>query len=119
MNDKTSPIDDWGLRTNYVIGMDPGYGSSNTSITVSRFVNGKVQIIYSKEFSRPTDFSDIVNEVWRLKTKCGNGDGLQNIILDASAKCIPHYVTSSIRTHLFHICRTNGVGLRKWDQKDN
>jgi hypothetical protein len=44
---KTSPIDDWSIKTNYVIGMDPGYGSSNTSITVSRFVNGKVQIIYS------------------------------------------------------------------------
>jgi hypothetical protein len=79
--DKTSPIDDWSIKTNYVMGIDPGYGSSNTSITLSRYVNGKVQIIYSKEFSRPTDFSEIVNEVWRLKTKCGDGnnDGLQNI----------------------------------------
>jgi hypothetical protein len=60
-----------------------GGGSSSTAITVSRFVNGKVQIIYSKEFERRTVFQDIVNEIWRLKTKCGNK--LKNIIIDASA----------------------------------
>jgi hypothetical protein len=39
--------------------------------------------VYSKEFERRTIFSDIINEIWRLKTKCGNK--LKNIIIDASA----------------------------------
>jgi hypothetical protein len=61
--------------------IDIGWGSSATAIMVSRFVNGKVQIIYSKEFQRPV-FQDIINEIWRLKNKC-NGN-LQNILMDAA-----------------------------------
>jgi hypothetical protein len=49
---------------------------------VSRFISGKVQIIYCREFNRPV-FQDIIDEIWRLKNKC-NGN-LQNILMDASA----------------------------------
>ncbi len=80
--DKTTPIDDWSIQTQYVMGIDAGYGSSNTAIMVSRFVNGKVQLIYAKEFTRP-NFSDIIDTVWDLKDRCPDG-GLQNIIIDAS-----------------------------------
>jgi hypothetical protein len=80
---ETAPINDWNIETDYVMGIDIGWGSSLTAITVSRFVNGKVQIIYSKEFERRTVFQDIINEIWRLKSKCGNK--LKNIIIDASA----------------------------------
>jgi hypothetical protein len=80
---ETAPIDNWNIETDYVLSVDIGWGSSSTAITVSRFVNGKVQIIYSKEFERRTVFQDIINEIWRLKTKCGNK--LKNIIIDASA----------------------------------
>jgi hypothetical protein len=45
---------------------------------VRRFINGKVQIIYS-EFEWPM-FQDIINEIWRLKTKCN--DNLQNSVMD-------------------------------------
>jgi hypothetical protein len=62
--------------------IDIGWGSSNTAIMVSRFVNGKVQIIYSREYSRPV-FQDIIDTIWQLKSKC-NGN-LQNILMDASA----------------------------------
>ena len=62
--------------------MDIGWGSSATAIMISRFVNGKVQIIYSQEYSRPV-FADIIDAIWRLKKKC-NGN-LQNILMDASA----------------------------------
>ena len=78
----TAPLDDWNIPTNYVMSIDIGWGSSNTAIMLSRFVNNKVQIIYSKEFARPV-FQDIINEIWRLKAKC-NGN-LQNILMDASA----------------------------------
>jgi hypothetical protein len=81
--DETAPIDNWDIETDYVLSVDIGWGSSATAITISRFVNGKVQIIYSKEFERRTVFQDIVNEIWRLKSKCGNK--LKNIIIDASA----------------------------------
>lgn len=30
--DKTAPIDDWSIPTQYVMGIDPGYGSSNTAL---------------------------------------------------------------------------------------
>lgn len=78
----SAPIDDWSIQTQYVMGIDMGYGSSNTAIILSRFVNGKVQIIYSKEFTR-ADFRDIISTVWELKNRCPR-DCLQNILLDAS-----------------------------------
>jgi hypothetical protein len=80
---ETAPIDNWNIETSYVMSVDIGWGSSSTAIMVSRFVNGKVQIIYSREFERRTIFSDVLNEIWRLKSKCGTK--LKNIIIDASA----------------------------------
>jgi hypothetical protein len=78
---KTAHIDNWNIPTKYVMSIDIRWGSSATAIMISRFVNGKVQIIYSKEFERPI-FQDIINEVWKLKGRCG--DKLQNIIMDAA-----------------------------------
>jgi hypothetical protein len=79
---KTAPLDNWNIETKYVLSIDIGWGSSNTAILMSRFISGKVQIIYSREYSRPV-FQDIINEIWRLKNKCN--DNLQNILMDASA----------------------------------
>jgi hypothetical protein len=79
--EKTAPIDNWDINTKYVLSIDIGWGSSATAIMVSRFVNGKVQIIYSKEFARPL-FQDIIDEIWQLKRRC-NGN-LQNILMDAA-----------------------------------
>jgi hypothetical protein len=64
--------------------VDIGWGSSNTAIILSRYISGKVQIIYSKEFTRPL-FQDIINEIWRLYHKCNGREYLQNILIDASA----------------------------------
>lgn len=63
--------------------IDIGWGSSATAIMVSRFVNGKVQIVYSKEFANRPLFQDILDEIWKLKRKCGNN--LKNVLMDASA----------------------------------
>jgi hypothetical protein len=81
--DKTAPIDNWSIDTSYVMSIDIGWGSSATAIMVSRCVNNKVQIVYSKEFADRPLFQDIINEIWKLKTKCNNN--LKNIIVDASA----------------------------------
>lgn len=80
---ETAPLDDWTIPTQYVMSIDIGWGSdSATAIMVSRFVNGKVQILYAKEFFRAL-FQDMIDEVWRLKNKChGN---LKVILMDASA----------------------------------
>lgn len=77
----SAALDNWNIETSYIMSIDIGWGSSNTAIMVSRYVNGKIQIIYSKEYTRPL-FQDIINEVWELKRKCG--DSLQNIIIDAA-----------------------------------
>lgn len=67
---ETAPLDDWSIPTNYVMSIDIGWGgTSATAIMVSRFVNGKVQILYSREFLRVL-FQEIIDEVWRLKNKC-------------------------------------------------
>jgi hypothetical protein len=59
---ETAPLDDWTIPTNYVMSIDIGWGGdSATAIMVSRFVNGKVQILYSKEFLRVL-FEEIINE---------------------------------------------------------
>jgi hypothetical protein len=82
---KTTPIDNWNIETKYVMSIDIGWGSSNTSIILSRYLSGgKVQIIYSHEYSR-SDFRDIIDEVWRLYHKCNGREYLQNILMDASA----------------------------------
>jgi hypothetical protein len=78
---KTAPLDNWDIQTKYVMSIDIGWGSSNTAIMVSRYVNGKVQIIYSREFERPL-FQNVIDEIWELKTRCA--DNLQNILVDAA-----------------------------------
>ena len=80
--EKTAPIDSWNIDTSYVMSIDVGWGSSATAIMVSRRVNNKVQICYSREFDRAV-FQDILNTIWQLKAKCNNN--LKNIIIDASA----------------------------------
>ena len=65
--EKTAPIDNWDIETKYVLSLDPGWGSSSFAILISRYVNGKVQIIYAEEKER-ANFSDIISEIWRLKT---------------------------------------------------
>ena len=43
-------------------------------------MNGKIQVIYADSYDRP-DFSDMIEEVWDLKQKCGH---VSNIYVDAA-----------------------------------
>jgi hypothetical protein len=80
---KTTPIDNWDISARYVMGIDAAWGGeSKFSCVIARYVNGKVQIVYSKEMERPI-FQDAINEIKRLVSKCHYGEGIQNIILDA------------------------------------
>jgi hypothetical protein len=78
----SAPLDNWNIPTKYVMSIDIGWSSSATAVMISRFISGKVQIIYSNELKRPL-FQDVIKLVWQLKDKC-NGN-LQNILMDASA----------------------------------
>ena len=81
---KTTPIDNWDISARYVCGVDAAWGGdSKFAVVVARYVNGKIQIVYSKEMERPI-FQDAINEIKRLVNRCHYGKGIQNIILDAS-----------------------------------
>jgi hypothetical protein len=43
-------------------------------------VDGKIQVIHAEEYDRP-DFTDMINEVWKLKQRCGR---VTNIYCDAA-----------------------------------
>jgi hypothetical protein len=62
-------------------GVDPAFGgNSEFAIVATQLVNGKIQVIYADSYDRP-DFSDMIEEVWALKQKCGH---VSNIYVDAA-----------------------------------
>jgi hypothetical protein len=62
------------------IGLDPSFGSSKFGIVATQLVDGKIQVIHAEEYDRP-DFADMINEVWKLKQRCGH---VTNIYCDAA-----------------------------------
>jgi len=62
------------------VGLDPGFGSSNFAIVCTQLVDGKIQVIAAEEYDR-LDFTEMINEVWNLKQKCGQ---VTNIYADAA-----------------------------------
>ena len=62
------------------IGLDPSFGSSKFGIVATQLVNGKIQVIHAEEYERP-NFSDMIDNVWKLKQKCGH---VTNISCDAA-----------------------------------
>jgi hypothetical protein len=64
------------------IGIDPGFGPSNFAIVATQLVDGKIQVIYAEEYGRDeAGFSEMIEEVWRLKQRCGH---ITNIYCDAA-----------------------------------
>ena len=62
------------------LAVDPGFGSSEFAICATQLVNGKIQVIYADSYDR-ADFTDMIEEVWDLKQKCGH---VSNIYCDAA-----------------------------------
>ena len=48
------------------MGVDPGFGSSAFGIVVTRFVDGKAQILFADEFERP-DYDEMLQKVLELR----------------------------------------------------
>ena len=62
------------------IGIDPGFGSGKFAIVVTQLVNGRIEVTHAEEHDRP-NFSDMIQEVWNIKNKCGY---ISNIYVDAA-----------------------------------
>jgi hypothetical protein len=60
--------------------LDPGFGSSNFTNVATQLVDGKIQVNHAEEYDRP-NFTDMIDEVWRLKQMCGY---ISNIYVDAA-----------------------------------
>ena len=68
---KTLPVNPYNLHS---AGIDVGFGSSNTAITVTEILKdqNKIRIIYSKEFDNHASPSFIANRVYELYQKIPN-----------------------------------------------
>lgn len=67
-------------RLEAVMGVDPGWGSSQFGIVVSHFVDGQVRIAYADEFTRP-GHDEMISEVWDLIQRFN----VTKILVDSSA----------------------------------
>src|SRR5919199_1799137 len=63
-----------------IMGLDPGWGSSNFGIVIVHFVDGVIRVSYSDQFSR-SDHSEMVQAVWDLIQKYN----VTKVLVDASA----------------------------------
>lgn len=61
------------------MGVDPGFGSSNTGIVVTQAANGQVEVIYAQEFKNSTH-TRMLQHCWEL----GSRYGVKKIFVDAS-----------------------------------
>ncbi len=50
------------------MGVDPGFGSSAFGIVVTRFVDGRAQILFADEFERP-DYDEMLQKVLELRRR--------------------------------------------------
>ena len=63
--------------------IDPAWGSSAFGIVITRFVDGKVQILYADQFERP-DFNQMVQKVWELYMKFQFDGSVDRIYVDGA-----------------------------------
>lgn len=67
-------------RLQGVMGLDPGWGSSNFGIVVSHFIDGRIRIAYADQHSR-SDHNEMVSVVWDLIQRFN----VTKVLVDASA----------------------------------
>jgi hypothetical protein len=65
------------------IGIDPAWGSSAFGIVITRFVDGRIQILYADEFERP-DFNEMIQKVWELYMKYNFDGSVDRIYVDGA-----------------------------------
>ena len=65
------------------MGIDSAWGSSAFGIVITRFVDGKVQILYADQFERP-DFNQMIQKVWELYMKFQFDGSVDRIYVDGA-----------------------------------
>ena len=104
-------------RASISVGIDPSFGSSKFGIVVTRYANGRIEVVEAEEYERP-DFSDMIDRVWAIKKK----HGITTIYCDAANPEIwaslkkefnedsrSQYVTDKIAW-----CRKNGLDVANY-----
>ena len=64
-------------------GIDPAWGSSAFGIVITRFVDGRIQILYADQFERP-DFNEMIQKVWELYMKFQFDGSVDRIYVDSA-----------------------------------
>jgi hypothetical protein len=62
------------------VGLDPSFGSSKYGVVVTRFVNGRIEVLEAEEYDRP-EFQQMIDRVWEIKKKYGT---LSTLYCDAA-----------------------------------
>lgn len=57
--------DDVGILHLYSVGLDPGFGSSNFGVCITKLVDGMVNGLHAEEYPRP-DFNEMISTTVRL-----------------------------------------------------
>src|SRR5919197_5223838 len=65
------------------MGIDPAWGSSAFGIVITRYVDGKVQVLYADQFERP-DFNGMIQKVWELYMKFQFDGSVDRIYVDGA-----------------------------------
>jgi hypothetical protein len=65
------------------MGIDPAWGSSAFGIVITRFVDGRIQILYADQFERP-DFNEMIQKVWELYMKYNFDGSVDRIYVDGA-----------------------------------
>jgi hypothetical protein len=65
------------------MGIDPAWGSSAFGIVITRFVDGRIQILYADQFERP-DFNGMIQKVWELYMKYNFDGSVDRIYVDGA-----------------------------------
>jgi hypothetical protein len=67
-------------KARHVIGVDPGFGSSEFGICVLEYSDSIIKVVYADSFER-MPFNDMVHKIWEIRNIVGN---LNNVFIDAA-----------------------------------
>ena len=72
-----------GLSTKKSLGIDPGFGSSQTAFVVTEFVDNLVRVVYSEQFQGAST-AQMVSHAYRIIQRYGLANGINKIYIDGS-----------------------------------
>ena len=72
-----------GLATQRSLGIDPGFGSSQTAFVVTQFIDGFINIVYSEQFQNAST-ENMVSHAYRIIQKYNLTNGINKVFIDGS-----------------------------------